>query len=329
MNNKLQINKDFKYERLYAKISGYTTTYNSTDYPYMESIKSMLGFCDEIIVVDGCSTDGTYEELQKLAEEDSRVKVYQNEFDWTEPGSDGLQKAFARALCENDFLWQQDADEVVHEDDYEKIKLITKRFPKSADILDLPVCELWGARGGVTGRRHSWKWRMSKNKPEITHGINAHARITDEQTGRVYAKKGLSDGCEYVNVMNYEMLPHVGFYNAQIEQARTTNPDQYASIMNQVFNQLPSIYHYSWFDLPRKINQLKKGGVWDKMWSLLYKEETQERFPGVETEEQVLDLSKKLHLQGGEDSDQIKYKFQLNRTMPAIMKDWIKKHTII
>jgi glycosyltransferase involved in cell wall biosynthesis len=322
----LKVNKEFQYKRLYGKISGYTTTYNSAEYPLEESIRSMLGFCEEVVVVDGCSTDSTFELLEKLSEEDPRVKVYQNEFDWSEPGMDGAQKAFARALCENEYLWQMDADEIVHEDDYEKIKMITKRFPKNADILDLPVIELWGPRGEVTGRRHSWKWRMSRNKPEITHGINVHARLTDEQTGRVYARKGMSDGCEYVNTMNYEMVPHVGFYTPQIEQARVTNPEQYAGIMNQGFNQLPSVYHYSWFDLPRKIKQLKKGGVWDKMWSLLYKDETQERFPGVETEEQVLELAKTLYAEGGESEDQIKYKFALMRTQPTVAQNWIRKH---
>ncbi len=323
----LERNKDFKYQRLYGKISGYTTTYNSMDYPFEACIKSMLGFCEEVVVVDGVSNDGTWEILEKMAEEDPRLKIYQNEFDWTEPGMDGLQKAFARALCENEFLWQQDADELVHEDDYEKIKMITKRFPSNADILDLPVVELWGPRGEVTGRRHAWKWRISRNKPEITHGINAQARLTDETTGKVYSRKGMSDGCEYVNTMNYEFLPHVGFYTPQIEQARVSAPEQYAETINKAFNQLPSVYHYSWFDIPRKIQQLKKGGVWDKMWSLLYKQETQERFPGIETEEQVLELANKLYQQGGEDSDEIKYKFPLFKTQPALAHEWIKKHS--
>jgi ADP-heptose:LPS heptosyltransferase len=126
---------EFNYSRVFGKISGYTTTYNAMDYPFEASIKSMLGFCDEVVVVDGCSNDGTYEVLEKMAADDDRIKVYQNEFDWNEPGIDGMQKAYARALCENEFLWQQDVDEVVHEDDYEKIKMITKRFPSNFDIL--------------------------------------------------------------------------------------------------------------------------------------------------------------------------------------------------
>jgi glycosyltransferase involved in cell wall biosynthesis len=324
--NKLTRNQEFAYQPIYRKISGYTTTYNAASYPFVESIKSMLGFCDEVVVVDGCSTDGTWELLQSEAEKDNKIKLFQKEFDWEEPGIDGIQKGFARALCENEFLWQQDCDEVCHERDYEKIKLMVKKFPKQADILHLPVIEMWGNGEEVTGRRHAWKWRLSRNKPEITHGINNHARVTDEKTGRVYAKKGMSDGCEYVNTMNNEMLPHVGFYSDQIETARLYVPADYAKIINQLVNHIPSVYHYSWCSIPRKTEQLKKGGVWDKLWSLLYQEESQDRFPGFDFEilEEVQKLAQHLYKQGGEDSDKVKYKFKLDQPGPSIMQEWIE-----
>jgi len=319
-------NPEFEYTPIYKTISGYTTTYNAKNYPFRESIKSMLGFCDEVVVVDGCSDDGTWEVLEEMAKEDDRLQLYQNPFDWEEPGIDGLQKAFARALCQNEFLWQQDCDEVVHEDDYEKIKSITKRFPSNADILHLPVIELWGNENEVTGRRHAWKWRMSRNKPEITHGINKHARLTDEKTGKVYAKEGISDGCEYIDAMTNEMLPHVGFWNERIDTARKYVAEDYARGMNEIFEIMPSVFHYSWFNLEQKIKQLKRGGVWDRLWSLLYQKESMERFPGVETEEDIKSLIEHLHEQGGEDSDQLKYKFKLNRSHPIIMKEWIGKN---
>jgi glycosyltransferase involved in cell wall biosynthesis len=328
VKEKLIFTENFEYQRIFNKISGYTTTYNceTLGIPYIQSVKSMLCFCDEVVVADGVSTDGTYEKLQELAKEDSKLKLYQNQFDWTEPGIDGMQKSFARALCENEFLWQQDADEIVHELDYQKIKLITKRFPQ-VDILHLPVIELWGSPSECTGRRHSWKWRMSRNKPEITHAINKDARIVDEKTGKVYARKGMSDGCEYVNVMTNEMLPHVGFYNNQVELARIHMPDTYKDGINEVFDKIPSVWHTSWMDIPRKLQQLKPGGVWDKLWSLLYQEEAQNRFPGVDfsDQKQVDELALKLYNQGGEDSDQVKYKFALTRKAPKLLLDWLEK----
>ncbi|MEK6879812.1 MAG: glycosyltransferase [Nanoarchaeota archaeon] len=324
----LKRNENFQYQRNYPKISGYATVYNALHlgYPVEESVLSMLGFADEVVIVDGVSNDGTYELLQKLAEKDNRLKLYQNEWDWAEPGIDGQMKAFARALCESEFCWQQDIDEVVHEDDYQKIKMCAKKFPKDTDILHLPVIDLWGTNNEVTGRKHHWKWRLSRNKPEITHGIQKDARLLNDKTGKTYSKKGMSDGCFYINVMTNEMLPHKGFWSQELDMIRNTEPEKYMDVMNNIFNQLPSVFHYSWFNLKNKINQLKKGGTWDKLWSLLYQEESQERFPGVETEEQIAELAKHLYEQGGEDSDQIKYKFKLLRSQPAVMKNWIEKN---
>ena len=202
----LKRNSDFKYKAIEVPISCYTTTYNCVkeDFPFEIAIKSFLQFSNECVVVDGFSTDGTFEKLQQMSEQDPRIKVYQNEFDLTEPGIDGNQKAFARCLCENEILVQFDVDELAHEIDIEKWKLLAKKFPKDTDILHLPVVELWGDLEHSTYRRHMWKWRISRNKPEITHAINKHARLTDETTGKVYARKGMSDGCEYANVMTYD-----------------------------------------------------------------------------------------------------------------------------
>ena len=36
----------------------------------------MLGFCDEVVVVDGGSTDGTWEELHDWALSEPRLKVH-------------------------------------------------------------------------------------------------------------------------------------------------------------------------------------------------------------------------------------------------------------
>lgn len=320
---KFKRNPEFKYKRIFGTVSGYTTTFNLEGYPFRESIQSMLGFCDEVVVVDGVSTDGTWEALEELAKEDDRIKLFQNPWDFSEPGIDGLQKAFARYMCEGEFLWQQDCDEVVHERDYEKIKLITKRFPSNADILHLPVVELWGNGHTATGRRHAWKWRMSRNNMNITHGINKHARLTHEKTGKVYAKPGMSDGCEYVNAQSFDMEPHVGFWSDKLEIVRRSQPDSYAEGMNEVFDKMPSVYHYSWCSLENKIRQFRD--KWDRQWSALYQTEGVVRFPGVDTDEQITELAKKLYAEGGEDSDETKYKFQLRDPGPKIMEEWLTK----
>jgi ADP-heptose:LPS heptosyltransferase len=321
--------KSHGYEEYCPKLVGYTTILNGEehDFPYIESIASMLGFCNEVVVLDGGSTDGTFEKLKELSEQTSgRLKVEQRKWDWDEPGMDGAQKALARTMCDvqegRDFLWQQDCDEVVHEDDYDKIRKLVNRFPRDVDLLHLPVVELWGKEGQVRTDRHSWKWRLSRASWNITHGINKAARVLDPKTGRTYAKNGMSDGCEYIDAMSGEYMPHKGFYTVDLERLRRFDPEKYGDKMNELFTQLPSVYHYSWYDLKRKIQNFKK--FWDRCWSNLYHDEKPvDRFPGVETDEQIADAANLLYVRGGEH-EQSKI-FKLSRTQPLVMNDWISK----
>lgn len=317
------------------KIAGYTHILNpkTHGYPYIQSIMSMMDFCDEVIVIDGGSTDGSIEELNNKVEKwlaDSshesavnsscKLQVITREWDKDEPGMDGMQKAFGRAMVspDVDFLWQQDADEVVHEDDYQKIIDICERFPADVDLIHLPVVELWGDKEHARTDRHSWKWRLSRNKMRITHGIATQARVMDPKIGRIYAKEGMSDGCEMIDMVTGEHLQHRGFYSKELENIRVTDVDRYAQIMNDVYSKLPSVWHFSWANLPRKIRNFRD--FWDNQWNCLYQTQSKPRFPDVVTEEDVLRKAKEMKEQGGEHS-QAKT-FKLSKNPPASMKDW-------
>jgi len=264
------------YTEYLPAISGYTHILNPLKhgYPYIQSIKSMLGFCNEVVVINGDSSDsdGSISLLKSELSseiENNRLNIIDRDWDPDEPAMDGMQKAFGRAMCssESDFLWQQDADEVVHENDYFKRIDICKRFPKDVDIVHLPIIELWGDDKTCRTDRHSWKWRLSRNIFSITHGINDQARLMDPKTGKIYSKPGMSDGCEYIDMISGKMLPHRGFYSAELEKARRENPQEYGKMMNEIFVKLPSVWHYSWADLPRKIKNFRD--FWDKQWQTL------------------------------------------------------------
>lgn len=272
-----------------ATVSGYTTTFNCVkqQYPFEQCIKSMLAFCDEVCVVDGGSTDGTWERLQVLVQEytirsepsSSPLKIKQVSRDWNNPRFavfDGLQKAEARAMCKMDFCWQMDSDEIVHEDDAARIPEMCRSMPKDVDILSLPVIEYWGGPEKVRLDIQPWKWRLSRNKKNITHGIPKELRKSDFE-GDLYAAEG-TDGCDMIDNVTHERIPHLSFYTPDVENARRVamlgNADakkEFETWFNAVANGLPGVFHYSWFDLGRKIRLYRD--YWTKHWAQLRGEE--------------------------------------------------------
>jgi glycosyltransferase involved in cell wall biosynthesis len=262
----------------YPTVSGYTTTLNciSHNYPWKACIESMLGFCNEIVVVDGGSTDGTWEMLEEWSAKESRIKILKEKRDWDTPRFavfDGAQKALARSLCSSEFCWQQDADEVVHENDYEKVINLCKSFPNVIDLVSLPVVEYWGGKEKVRIDVNPWKWRLSRNSPNITHGIPKDMRKYDEN-GNLYASLG-TDGCDYVDKDTFETIDHASFYISDAHNLRmhALNGNKEATSMYQEWitrnlELLPSVHHYSWFNLSRKIKTYRD--YWSKHWQSLY-----------------------------------------------------------
>jgi len=258
-------------------LSGYSTTYNCVEqeYPFVESICSLLDVCDEVVVVDGGSSDGTWDVLTEMAADNPKLKIKQIERDWNHPRHavfDGMQKAAARDLCTGDFCWQQDVDEIIHENDYQKIRNLLTTIPKSVNLVALPVTEFWGNKGKIRIDINPWKWRLSRNHPSITHGIPANLRRQDEN-GDTYSLQG-SDGCDYVTRETGEFVPFVNFHNQQTEQLRQMSMrdpaarNQYVSWLSSVTQNLPGVYHYSWFNLPRKIKTYKN--YWTRHWQSMY-----------------------------------------------------------
>ena len=276
-------------------LSGYATTFNCVkqEYPFEECIKSMLGFCDEVVVVDAGSTDETRDKLYALqrsnllpnAKEpgehsielnhESRLKVHVVERDWSDPRSalfDGMQKAEARKRCTGDFVWQMDVDELVRKEDWKKVRELVGNFPKAVPMLSLPVVEYWGGLDKVRLDVTPWKWRVSRNSPRIGHGVPVHLRSKDAE-GRLVALPG-TDGCDPIDVNTGEPIVFLGFLTNEMEQIRrlalTGDPKallMYEDWFSRVVQNVPSVYHASWLDIERKIRLYRD--FWTRHWNVL------------------------------------------------------------
>jgi hypothetical protein len=127
---------------------------------------------------------------------------------------DGQLKAISRSKCTGDVLWQSDIDEIVHEDDFEKIIHLANQLPNDVDVITLPLIEFWGSKNKIRVDVLPWKWRLSKNNPNITHGVPKSHQRFDEQ-GLMYSLG--SDGTDYIYKDTNEPVIVATFYTQERE----------------------------------------------------------------------------------------------------------------
>lgn len=330
--------KDPTYIAEYPTLSGYTTIYNgiNADIPFIESIQSMLPHCDEVVVVDGKSEDGTWEKLKETFKGNTKVKLYQRLYDFDIPGMDGNQKAYSRAFCTKEYCLQFDTDQIFEDGEQFKLKDLLRSFPPNQKLMHFLTIDLFGTINTIEKKEwyisrdyHMSRFALSKNLDEITHGINVHARVVDKDSGKIYSKPGLSDGAEYINVLTGEMIPHFGPWNQTIDQLRLTDEKTYSEIINKLYKDWPHFWHVSWCPIEKKIKHFVR--FWDKQWNLLYNTKNKARwFEGVDsndiTKDMIKDEAEKLFKQGGNhlsEGEQLSL-VKLDLTPPKELNNWFR-----
>jgi hypothetical protein len=103
----------------------------SYDYCIVPALMSLLEFCEEVIILDAQSDDGTKELLRGISEKESRLKYYDNAV-W-ECAKDYNRLAIlanqARNLLTTEWHFMLQADEVLHERSYKFIQKAIMRSP--------------------------------------------------------------------------------------------------------------------------------------------------------------------------------------------------------
>jgi hypothetical protein len=333
------------------EISGYTQTYNlkNKHYPWKESINSLLGFCDEVVVLDGGSNDGTYEDLLESFKDNKNIKIYQIIRNWNEEGFslfDGIQKAEARKFCTKDWCFQIDLDEIVHENYYQKIKDIANNCPENIELLSFPFVEFWGLKNKIRTDFFPIKNRMSRNNKNITHGIPKQHRAYKEN-GILYSLG--SDGCDYIRPDTFEYVQSNSifdinkFYQLQNIVSTFKNENhikQYEEFYNNLINNVPTIFHYSWANIEKKIFSYKN--FWQKHWNDLYNKNIEDTIennmffdkPWINvTDKEIKELSEKLEndMCGWIFHNKIDFSkpypsIYFKGNHPQVMNDWINKN---
>ncbi len=91
----------------------------SNGYPFLEVINNCLDFCDEILIVDGGTTDGSFDKLPK----DDRIKIKQRL--WPDNSSwDFLTQQYDFGLqnLTTDWRLKMDSDYLFHENDLNDVR---------------------------------------------------------------------------------------------------------------------------------------------------------------------------------------------------------------
>ncbi len=165
----------------------------------------------ELIVVDDCSTDGTYERLLELAETDSRIRVFRNE------QNSKICKTLNRALiyARGNFIARMDGDDISLPNRLECLKNYLDGHP-SCDLVGSAVICIGENGEKLSQRRAMMTWtyieKYMKYNPCLQHIWMARRRIYDCLAGYreiPYAEdydfllRGMRNGFQYANVEDY------------------------------------------------------------------------------------------------------------------------------
>ncbi len=172
------------------KISGFTMGKNALKlyYPMRQSIESILPLVDEFIVVLGDSDedDSTRKEVEAIG--DARIRIIDTVWD-IDKFPRGMEHAhqtdIAKKWCTGDWLFYLQSDEVVHENDLDKIRERCRElvYDKEVQGLLFRYLHFWGDYEHLQDS-HCWyrkEIRIVRNLPEIHSWESAQSfrRIPD------------------------------------------------------------------------------------------------------------------------------------------------------
>ena len=132
-------------------------------YPFIEAIASALPICDEFLVSDGYSNDGTYEVVQKICSINPKVKVYREH--WPKKTDVTVLADVTNSLlsrCQFEYVLSIQANEIIHEKSAPFIKALPGIFPV-VDTFSFPFIQFLDKYKFAEG----FRLRLAKNHSGI------------------------------------------------------------------------------------------------------------------------------------------------------------------
>jgi glycosyltransferase involved in cell wall biosynthesis len=178
------------------KVSGFTFVRNGVkyDFPFLESIHSLLALCDEVVIAVGLSDDGTVECIKSLRS--PKIKILETVWDES-IRKDGkiLSEQTNIALNEISADWAiyLQADEVFHEQDYQNIKDALVRYQDRGEVEGIlfQYKHFYGSYDYVGSSRRWYRREIRIVRPNVgvhswgdaqgfrIHGHKLHVKLID------------------------------------------------------------------------------------------------------------------------------------------------------
>jgi len=174
------------------KISGFTYIRNGFifGYPFVESIRSLLPLCDEVIVAVGNSEDKTREIIQSICPE----KIIIIDTFWDDSLREGGkifagQANIAFSHISGDWGIHLQADEVIHEKDYHHIRSALTQYKDDPDV-EGGVFNFLNFYGDYNHIAYSRNWH--RREVRVVRNIKNIRSYRDSQGFRYYPSPELS-----------------------------------------------------------------------------------------------------------------------------------------
>jgi hypothetical protein len=158
-------------------------------YPFVEAIASALPICDEFLVSDGYSTDGTYEVVQRISSINPKVKVYR--YHWPDKKDINVLSEVTnelRSKCRFQYIFSVQANEIIHEQSAPLIKALPNILPNT-DTFSFPYLQLLN-NYKIT---EEFRLRFSQNLPQIVAKGDAWTLSTSKAFDRTKKLRALAN----------------------------------------------------------------------------------------------------------------------------------------